>query len=266
MASKPVVNIALIGQKFMGRAHSNAWSQVLRFFDVPVIPIQHTVCGRSGAELEEFAPRWGWMHASTNWRKVVALGPIDLVDIAAPNHMHRRMALAALEAGKCVACEKPLGRTLDDARVLAQAARRHPRQRTYVWYNYRRTPAVALARLLVQAGRIGRIYHVRACYLQDWAAPEVPLIWRFDKKVAGSGSHGDLNAHIIDMVRFVTGQEIDEVCGAAFETFVRRRTLPRLSAPAASPGAPKAPAQGRGEGGRRRAGHRPAGRRGAGQL
>lgn len=226
MANKPVVNIGLIGQKFMGRAHSNAWGQVSRFFDPPVIPVQHTIAARDAGELGHFGPLWGWIHASTDWKAMVRDEAIDLVDIVTPNHLHPEMTIAALEAGKDVACEKPLARTLDEARAMRDAARKHRRSRTFVWYNYRRTPAVALAHQLVREGRIGRIRHVRAYYLQDWATPDVPLIWRFDKGVAGSGSHGDLNAHIIDMVRFVTGEEITDICGAMFETFVKERTLP----------------------------------------
>lgn len=228
MANKALLNIGLIGQKFMGRAHSNAWSQVLRFFPVPRIPIMHTVCALpvEKDELEEFAPKWGWLHTSTSYKRMVQDDELDLIDITAPNHMHKDMAIAALEAGKDVACEKPLSRTLGEAREMVQAARKHKKQKTYVWWSYRRCPAVALAHQLVKEGRLGRIYHVRAFYLQDWASPDVPLIWRFDKKIAGSGSHGDLNAHVIDMARFITGEEITEVCGAILETFVKERTLP----------------------------------------
>lgn len=226
MKGKPIVHIALIGQKFMGRTHSNAWSQVLRFFDNPVIPVQHTICGRKREELEHFGPLWGWMNISTDWRKTVASDEIDLVDIGTPNNLHAEMAITALEAGKHVACEKPLAGTLADARQMYQAARKRPGQRSYVWYNYRRCPAVALAHQLVKAGKLGKIHHIRAVYLQDWAAPQVPLIWRFDKKVSGSGSNGDLNAHIVDMARFISGEEIVEVSGAAMETFVKERLVP----------------------------------------
>lgn len=228
MPDKPTVNIALIGQKFMGRAHSNAWGQVLRFFDVPVIPIQYAVCAKpiEQQELDEFGPRWLWLQQCTNWRKMLKDPAIDLVDIVTPNNMHAEMSIAALQAGKHVACEKPMARTLEEGRAMAQAARKHPRQKTYVWYCYRRVPAVALAHQLVRAGRLGQIRHVRASFLQDWATPEVPLMWRFDKNVAGSGSHGDLNAHIIDLARFITGQEIVEITGSAMTTFVKERMLP----------------------------------------
>ena len=223
MAGK--INVALIGHQFMGKAHSTAWTQVNRFFRPPKPARMHTVIGREEQSLAEFAARFGWANWSANWRKTIRLDEIDLVDIAAPNNVHAEMAVAALEAGKHVACEKPLAGNLDDARRMLAAARKHAACKTFVWYNYRRCPAVALAHLLVKAGRIGAVRHVRGVYLQDWADESVPLIWRFEKKVAGSGSHGDLNAHVIDMCRFVTGQEITEICGAISETFVKERKL-----------------------------------------
>jgi predicted dehydrogenase len=139
--------------------------------------------------------------------------------------MHAQMAVAALKAGKHVACEKPLAMSVKEAEQMARAAERAKDKLNFVWYNYRRVPALALARQLVQDGAVGKVFHVRAVYLQDWAGEQVPLAWRFDKKLAGSGAHGDLNAHIIDMTRFVTGQEITEICGAIAETFIKRRRL-----------------------------------------
>jgi len=224
MSHRDRVNVALIGQGFMGRGHSNAWSQVNKFFKPPLKAVLHTSCGLEEERPEAFAANWGWQHVATDWKKVVLAGEIDLVDIAAPNYMHYAMASAALEAGKHVACEKPLALTLEQARKLAAAAAR-AKGKNFVWFNYRRCPGVAVAHRLVKAGRIGQIRHVRAIYLQDWGTEEVPLAWRFDKKLAGSGAHGDLNAHIIDMVRFVTGQEITEICGAIAETFIKRRRL-----------------------------------------
>ncbi len=223
---KDAINICLIGQKFMGRAHSNAFLKAPKFFDLPADPVMHTVAAQDKLELEKFAKKWGWQHASTDWRQAIADPEIQLVDITAQNHMHREMALAALEAGKHVACEKPLAGSLDDARKMRDAARKYKKSKTSVWWSYRRTPAVALAYQLARAGKIGRIYHVRGYYLQDWAGLDVPLIWRFDKKIAGSGSHGDLGAHIIDMARFITGEEITEINGAITETFVKERTIP----------------------------------------
>ena len=145
--------------------------------------------------------------------------------MATPNDLHAEQAIAALEAGKHVACEKPLAGTLDDARALRDAARRAEGD-TFVWYSYRRVPAVALAHQLVQSGWVGRIYHVRAAYLQGWGGPDTPLLWRFRRGVAGSGALGDLSAHIVDMARFLTGEEIVEVSGSIVETFIKERLLP----------------------------------------
>jgi len=219
------INVALIGSKFMGRAHSNAYLNVAKFFDLPVEPVMHTLCARDPDETAAFAARWGWQRSSTDWKQVVADDAIDLVDVSTPNHVHREQAIAALEAGKHVACEKPLAGTIDDARDMLNAAKKARKCKTFVWYNYRRCPAVAMAHQLVKAGKLGRIYHVRAAYLQDWGGPGTPLLWRFQGKLAGSGAHGDLNAHIIDMARFITGDEISEVVGAIEETFIKQRDL-----------------------------------------
>jgi predicted dehydrogenase len=219
-----VTNIALLGSKFMGRAHSNAWSQVGKFFPQVESPGLLTVAARDADQLEEFAGRWGWERWSTDWRAAVTADDIDLVDVATPNHLHAEQAIAALEAGKHVTCEKPLADTLDAARAMAEAAASAPGL-AFVWYMYRRVPAVALAHQLVRRGAIGRIYHVRAAYLQGWAGPETPLLWRFQQEVAGSGAHGDLNAHLIDAVRFITGEEIVTVEGAIEHTFIEERAV-----------------------------------------
>lgn len=223
--TKPPCAIALIGQKFMGRAHSNAWSQAAKFFDLPVAPVLHTVSARDGAELGAFAERWGWARTTTDWRTIAGDPEVQLVDIGTPNHVHAEQALAMLAAGKHVACEKPLAGTLEDARRMRDAARAHPGSRTFVWFNYRRCPAVGLMRELVQEGRLGDVVHVRATYLQSWGGPETPLLWRFQTDTAGSGAHGDLNAHVVDMARFVTGEEVTEIPGAIVETFVKERQL-----------------------------------------
>jgi predicted dehydrogenase len=216
------INVAMIGEGFMGRTHSNAWSQVTKFFNPPVRPIMHTSCGRRDEHPKIFSNHWSWNHASSNWENTVRSPEIDLVDIVTPNHMHAPVAKAAIEAGKHVSCEKPIAGTLAEARVMVEAAR-EARVKTFVWYNYRRCPAVALAHKLVKDGALGTIRHVRAFYLQDWADESIPLVWRFQKEGAGSGAHGDLNAHIIDMTRFVTGEEITEVSGAIAETFIKER-------------------------------------------
>lgn len=218
------VRIALLGSKFMGRAHSNAWLKVGKFFPVDPEPVLHTVVARDADELAGFAQRWGWRNTSTDWLQTVRDNAIDLVDIGTPNHVHAGQAIAALEAGKHVACEKPLAGTLQDAQSMVDAAAAS-QARTFVWFNYRRVPAVALAHRLVRAGALGRIYHARAAYLQSWGGPDVPLLWRFQGDIAGSGAHGDLNAHIIDAVRFVTGEEIVSVEGAIEHTFIEERQL-----------------------------------------
>jgi predicted dehydrogenase len=218
------INVALLGSKFMGRAHSNAWLNVGKFFDVDPLPTMHTVVGRNATELGEFATQWGWANASTDWQATVSAPEIGLVDIGTPNNVHAEQAIAALEAGKHVACEKPLAGTLADAEAMAAAAA-NASGRTFVWYNYRRVPAVALAHQMVKSGALGRIYHTRACYLQSWGGPDTPLLWRFQGDVAGSGAHGDLNAHIIDAVRFVTGEEITAIEGSIEHTFIKEREI-----------------------------------------
>lgn len=225
-----VCNVALIGQKFMGRAHSNAYLKAQRFFNLPVTPVMHTIAGLDLISLAPFADKWGWKKYSTSWKEVVKDPAINLVDVSTPNYMHADQAMAALAAGKHVACEKPLADNLKDAREMKNAAARARRCHTFVWFNYRRCPAVALAYELVRQQRIGRIYHVRASYLQSWGSPDTPLTWRFQKKYAGSGAHGDLNAHLIDLARFLTGQEFVEVSGALAETLIHDRapqTMPQ---------------------------------------
>ena len=218
-------NVALIGQGFMGRTHSNAYLKVSKFFtNLPMDPVMHTVFGMESEKPEVFAKRWGWQNSSTDWKSVIRNDEIDFVDIVTPNYMHMPPAMEALAAGKPVATEKPIAGTLSDARAMVEAAKK-AKVPTFVWYNYRRCPAVALAHQLVAAGKIGRIFHVRCVYLQDWGGPSTPLLWRFQKKLAGSGAHGDLNAHIIDMSRFITGDEIVEISGAIAETFVKERTI-----------------------------------------
>ena len=222
MAGKKQINVALIGRGFMGKAHSNAWGQVNRFFDAPLKPVLHTACDKAKEGLADYAKQWGWENISTDYRKVCRDGEVDLVDLGVPNYLHATMAIEAIRAGKHVACEKPLAGSLEDARKMVQAARKS-KVKTFVWYSYRGVPAVATAHKIIKSGLIGKILHVRGLYLQSWADESVPLAWRFDKKLAGSGSHGDLNAHIIDMTRFVTGEEIVEISGAIAKTFIKQR-------------------------------------------
>ncbi len=223
----------MIGSRFMGRAHSNAWMSAHRFFDLPTTPAMEVVAARDPVDLAAFAPRWGWRRWTTEWHELVSDPEVDLVDVTTPNDCHAEQAIAALEAGKAVACEKPLAGTLADARRMAAAAEASSSP-TFVWYSYRRVPALGLAHRLIAEGRLGRIYHVRAAYLQGWGGPDTPRLWRFDAERAGSGALGDLAAHIVDMARYLTGDEIVEVSGAIEKRFIDRRPLPEdpaLSAP-----------------------------------
>ena len=220
----PEVNVALIGYSFMGRAHSNAYRQVGRFFSPRLTPRMKVLCGRNPASVRKAAGVLGWEETSTDWREVVERDDIDLVDVSTPGDSHAEIAIAAARAGKAVFCEKPLANTLADAkRMLAAVTRAGVTH--MVCHNYRRIPAVQLARQLVASGRLGKIRHYRATYLQDWIVdPKFPLVWRLQENRAGSGALGDLASHSIDLGRFLVG-EISEVSGA-LETFVKRRPLP----------------------------------------
>ncbi len=223
------LGIGLIGQAFMGKAHSNAWGQAPRFFDLPLKPTLARVTARNKETLPGFAARFGWDQWGGSVPQLIHDPAVELVDIGTPNDVHAKQALLALEAGKHVACEKPLARTLDEATTMHQAARKAAKKgiRTYVWFNYRRCPAIGLAYQFMREGRLGHVLEVRASYLQSWGGPSTPMSWRFQKSKAGSGAHGDLNAHLIDLVRFLTGEEIVQVEGAAARTFVRERPEPR---------------------------------------
>ncbi len=226
MNNKRSIHVALIGQKFMGRAHSNAWGQANRFFELPCKAVLHTVAAREERSLVAFAKQFGWERSTTDWRSIAEDPAVDLVDVATPNEAHKDASIAMIESGKHVACEKPLAGTLDDARAMRDAAAKaKKRVQTFVWFNYRRCPAIGLAWQLMREKKLGRIYHVRARYLQSWGGPKTPMSWRFQKKLAGSGAHGDLNAHIVDMARFLMGEEITEVHGAVARTFVTERIL-----------------------------------------
>src|SRR6266404_2691408 len=224
MSDKGTIGVGMIGYKFMGKAHSNAWRQVTPFFEPPLKPRLRVVCGRERDKVERMAQRWGWERAVTDWRAVVDDPEVDIVDICSPNNTHRDIALAALAAGKIVACEKPLAMSGAEAKEMAAAARASGKTNT-VWFNYRRVPAIAFARQLIDEGRIGRVYHFRALYLQDWTLdPTVPLVWRMDKDVAGSGVTGDLLSHIVDLSNYLAG-EIASVAGAS-RIFVNERERP----------------------------------------
>jgi len=218
------LNIALLGYSFMGKAHSNAFRDVSMFFpDTGIEPVMKVVCGRNKDAVRAAAEQYGWEEHATSWRQVIARDDIDVVDICTPGNEHAKMAIAALKAGKHVICEKPLANNLKEAREILKVAG-NSKGKTMVAYNYRRVPAVALAKQLIQEGRIGEIYHWRAVYLQDWIIdPDFPLVWRLQKNKAGSGPHGDLNAHIIDLAVHLLG-DIDTVVGAD-ATFIKRRPV-----------------------------------------
>ncbi|OQO89366.1 dehydrogenase [Saccharomonospora piscinae] len=219
------LGVAMVGHAFMGAVHSQAWRSVARFFDVPVTPKMAVLTGRDADRTAQAADRMGWESASTDWRAVIARDDIDLVDICTPGDTHAEIAIAALEAGKHVLCEKPLANTVDEAQRMVEAAERARERGVYsmVAFNYRRVPALAFARKLVAEGRLGELRHVRAVYLQDWLADaDSPMTWRLRKEQAGSGALGDIGAHIIDATQFVTGQRISGVSGLT-ETFVRQR-------------------------------------------
>lgn len=217
------MNVALIGYSFMGKAHSNAWRQVSRFFDTPIDPVMKVICGRTEPKVKAMAEKYGWEEAATDYREVVNRPDIDIVDVTTANNAHAEVALAAAEAGKIVLCEKPLAMSVAQARQMLQVAQ--AKGITHgICHNYRYAPAVSLAKKIIDEGRLGKIYHFRGVYLQDWILdPEFPIVWRLDKSVAGSGSHGDLAAHLIDTARWLVG-EIDEVTGM-MDTFIKERPM-----------------------------------------
>ena len=224
MKKKPL-NIGLVGYGFMGRAHSNAFRQAERFFDVPFQPVLKAVCARNADRAHAFASRWGYEGVESDWRALVGRKDIDLVDIAAPNDMHKDIAIAAAGAGKMVLCEKPLGRSGEESEAMV-AMVEQAGVANMVWYNYRRVPAVTLLHQLIGEGKFGRIFHYRAKFLQDWTiSQDLPQggegLWRLDVNVAGSGVTGDLLAHCIDTALWLNGP-IASVT-AMTETFITHR-------------------------------------------
>jgi predicted dehydrogenase len=231
MSGNDNVRVAIVGYAFMGAAHSQAWRTVNRVFDLPVDAEMRVMCGRDEAQARAAAEKLGWAEVETDWRRVVERDDIDVIDVCTPGDSHAQIAIAALEAGKHVLCEKPLANTVEEAAQMAAAARAAAQRgvRSMVAYNYRRVPALTFARKLVEDGRIGQIRHVRANYLQDWIIdPAFPLVWRLQKDRAGSGSLGDLGAHIIDLAQYVTGDLITGV-SALTETFIKERPLAAAS-------------------------------------
>jgi predicted dehydrogenase len=223
--AKRKLNVAMIGYEFMGRAHANAWRQVGHFFrDLPVEPILRVVVGRTAAKVEEARARLGFEEVSTSWEDVLARKDIDVVDICTPGDSHAAIAIAAAEAGKAILCEKPLANNLQEAERMASAARRAGVV-NMVCHNYRRCPAVALAKQIIDEGQLGELYHYRGVYLQDWIVdPSFPRIWRLERARAGSGSLGDILSHTMDLSRHLVGEPV-EVSGL-LRTFVNERPLP----------------------------------------
>ncbi len=225
---RPTIGIGMVGHAFMGRTHSHAWRNVDAVFPLDLQPRQVVVAGRDPERTAEAAARLGWDDSTTDWRTLLTRDDVDLVDICTPGDSHAEIAIAALEAGKHVLCEKPLANSVAEAEAMvaaAESAREHD-VRSMVAFNYRRVPALALARQLVADGLLGDLHHVRARYLQDWLLdPEFPLAWRLQKERAGSGALGDLSAHIIDLAHFLTGDEVEGV-SAMTHTFVTSRPLP----------------------------------------
>ena len=209
MDKKPL-RIGLVGYGFMGRTHSNAFAKVSQFFDLPFRPVLQAVCARDASKLAGFAAQWGYASTETDWRKLVARPDIDLIDIASPNDTHAEIAIAAAAAGKMVLCEKPLGRNATESERMVAAVEKAGVP-NMVWYNYRRVPAVTLAKQLIDEGRLGKIFHYRAKFLQDWTiSADLPQggvgLWRLDVNVAGSGVTGDLLAHCIDTAMWLNGR------------------------------------------------------------
>ncbi len=215
--------VGLIGYRFMGKAHSNAWRQAPRFFNLKANVELHTICGRHAASVQAARAQLGWQNAATDWQEVVESPLIDIVDIGAPNHLHAEIAIAAARNGKHILCEKPLALNVKQAEAMLAAAQK-AKVVHMVCHNYRRIPAIALARKMIGEGALGRIFHFHARYAQDWLVdPEFPINWRLQKETSGSGANGDINAHIIDLGRYLVG-EFKEVCGL-LNTFVAERPL-----------------------------------------
>src|SRR5438128_2211420 len=225
MNQKKKLNVGLVGYGFMGRTHSNAFGKVNNFFDLEYEPVLKAVCARDASKVKPFADQWGYQSVETDWRKLVDRKDIDLIDIASPNNTHADIAIAAARGGKMVMCEKPLGRNAAEAEKMVTAVE-SARVPNSVWYNYRRVPAVTLLKHLIDEGRLGRVFHYRAQFLQDWTiSSDLPQggegLWRLDLGVAGSGVTGDLLAHCIDTALWLNGSIVEVT--AMTETFIKQR-------------------------------------------
>jgi predicted dehydrogenase len=217
------INFGLVGYKFMGKAHSNAFRKAGMFFDLPADICMRALCGRDGDWVKEAAAKLCWESYETDWKKLIARDDIDAIDITAPSNAHKEIAIAAAEGGKHIFCEKPLALNVKDAREMLATVKKH-NVKHQIGFNYRYAPAIVLAKKMIDEGKLGQIYHFRGEYLQDYIIdPNFPRVWRLDKEVAGSGSHGDLNAHVIDLARFLVG-EFSRVSGLS-KTFIKERPL-----------------------------------------
>jgi len=222
--AKRELNVAIIGYKFMGKAHSQAWREAPLFFDLPVRPVMKLACGRHEDQLRAFADNWGWEETSTDWQEVVARDDIDIVDISTPTYLHHDIVVAAAKAGKHIFCEKPIALDSGQAEAMYEAAQASGVTH-YLNHNYRRCPAVVLARQMIEQGKLGRLFHWRGTYLQSWIIdPTFPLIWQLRKETAGAGPHADLNSHSVDLARYLVG-EIKTVA-AMTTNFVTERPVP----------------------------------------
>ncbi len=227
-AARRTLGVGMVGYAFMGRAHSQAWRTVGHFFELPFAPRMAAICGRDHAAVAAAARRLGWAAWETDWKRLVDRDDVELVDVCTPGSSHAEISIAALEAGKHVLCEKPLANTVDEARAMAAAAAKAAAVgvRAMVGFNFRRVPAVALAKELIAGGRLGAVRQVRAAYLgAHLVDPEFPLVWRLRAEEAGSGALGDLGAHAVDLAQHLVGDHIAGVSGLT-ETFVRERPLP----------------------------------------
>ncbi|MAV36816.1 MAG: dehydrogenase [Planctomycetaceae bacterium] len=218
------LKIAIVGYKFMGKAHSNAYHKAGRFFELPIELVLQTACGRHRDGLAEFANRWGWRETATSWREVVARDDIDIVDISSPTDTHREIAIAAAEAGKHILCEKPMSLSAADALSMCAAVKRAGVTHA-IGHNYRRVPAIRLAKQMIEDGKLGELYHWRGTYLQDWIVdPNFPLTWHLQQERAGYGPHGDLNSHSVDLARYLVGEIKSVQC--TLTQFIDQRPLP----------------------------------------
>lgn len=218
------VNVGIVGTKFMGKAHSNAWTSVSQFFNPGLMPVLKLACGQDKAGTKEFGDRWGWEETTTNWKEVVEREDIDIVDVCTPTYLHKDIVVAAAAQGKQIFCEKPIALNFAEAKEMYEAAEKAGVLH-YLNHNYRRTPAIAFAKQLIQEGKIGQIFHWRGTYLQDWITdPNFPLTWHLQKKFAGAGPHYDLNSHSVDLARYLVGEV--KAVSAMMKTFVAERPLP----------------------------------------